>query len=330
MVISGKDKQLQRLDEKCYDIMRLAHRLNTRRNKRSQASIYQRFCDTHDLNEMPTDEWQLVRYAVYTAERVTSHGTVANYVGGIRQLQHTAGYDTPAADSPNLRLILQGIKSYLAKPVRQATPITIDMLQQISTKVDFSNQYQVCGYSALLTGFYLILRSSNLVPSSTPNFNPAEQLTRWHVGLDKEDKLAMFLIEWSKTIQHSQREMWVPVMPAKDKDVCLITVLRRYFRLMPAKPTDPLFCYYNSKKQLKALTYDQLDTLLKDWMEEIGQDKQLFSLHGLRRGGTTHAFDMGIKPEYIKMMGDWASQCFYRYIDIALNNRLQAAVKFNR
>ena len=41
-----------------------------------------------------------------------------------------------------------------------------------------------------------------------------------------------------------------------------------------------------------------------------------------------HAFDVGIQPEFIKMMGDWASQAFLHYLDIALDNRLQAAVRF--
>ena len=81
-MISGRSQLLQNLDDRCYDIMRLTHQLNTRRNKRLQATIYQRFCETHNLTERPADEWQLCRYAIYTAERVTLHGTVDNYVGG--------------------------------------------------------------------------------------------------------------------------------------------------------------------------------------------------------------------------------------------------------
>ena len=76
--------------------MKVAHRPNTRHNKHSQAAIYQRFCDLYNLVEMPADEWQLCRYAIFTADRVTSHGTVDNYVSGIRNLQHLAGFSESA------------------------------------------------------------------------------------------------------------------------------------------------------------------------------------------------------------------------------------------
>ena len=162
----------------------------------------------------------------------------------------------------------------------------------------------------------------------TANFKGTEQLTRWHVGIDQDDKMALFIIEWSKTIQHCHKELWVPVMPSTDKSVCRISNLLRYFALVSAKPSDPCFCYRNHRCQLKALMYEQLGSQLKDWVKELGEDQNKYSLHGLRRGRTSHAFDMGIKPEYIKMMGDWASTCFYRYLDITLDQRLKATVKF--
>ena len=148
------------------------------------------------------------------------------------------------------------------------------------------------------------------------------------MGIDQDDKLAMFLIQWSKMIQHCRKELWVPVMPADNKKVCLIATLKEYFEQVPAKPSDPMFCYRNKCKQLKALMYEQLAEQFKTWVKEIGMDDGKHTLHGLRCGGMTHAFQMGIKPEFIRMMGDWMPQCFFRYLDVALDDRLQAAVKF--
>ena len=141
---------------------------------------------------------------------------------GVQNLQQLAGYEVLPPSSPNLKLVMQGIKAYLAKPVKQAAPVTLGMLEEIALLVDFSNQFQLAAYFALLTGFYLILQSSNLVPVSTPKFNPREQFTRWHVGFDEDDELALLLIQWSKTIQHCRKELWVPVMAADNKKVCLI------------------------------------------------------------------------------------------------------------
>ena len=164
--------------------------------------------------------------------------------------------------------------------------------------------------------------------TSTVNFNPFEQFTRWHVEIDEEGKMAMFLIEWSKTIQHCKKELWVPVMLAANSSICLIQTLRRYFNQVVAQDADPMFCYRDDKDVLKALTYSQLSEQLKDWVKKTGRVADGHTLHGLRRGGTLHAFRMGIKLEFIKMMGDWASQCFFRYLDVTLDDRLRAAVRF--
>ena len=118
------------------------------------------------------------------------------------------------------------------------------------------------------------------------------------------------------------------MVPAKDPGVCLVATLWMYFDRVPAASGDPCFCFRNDKNQLKALTYEQLATQFKTWVKKVGRDEHRYTLHGLRRGGTSHAFDRGIKPEYIKMMGDWASSCFYRYLDIALDHCLKAAVRF--
>ena len=205
-------------------------------------------------------------------------------------MQQLASYDCPPPSSPNLKLVMQGIKAYLAKPVRQAAPVTLEMLEKITLLVDFNNSFQLSAYAALLTGFYLILRSSYSVPISTPNFDPMEQFTRWHVGIDQDDKLAMFLIQWSKMIQHCRKELWVPVMPADKRKVCLIATLKEYFQQVPAKPSDPMFCYRNKCKQLKVLMYEQLAEQFKTWVKEIGMDDGKHTLHGLRCGGMTHTF----------------------------------------
>ena len=183
----------------------------------------------HALQEFPADDWQLVRYATYTAEHVTSHGMVINYVLGVHSLQTLAGFWSPTLSSPNLKLVLDGIKAELAKPVNQATPMTLEILKEVALLVNYDNEFEHTVFAAMLTGFYLVVRSSNLVPTSTEQFNSHEQLTHWHVTLDKDLEFVLFLIEWSKNNQNYKRELWVPVKAAKDPSVCLVRVLNNYF-----------------------------------------------------------------------------------------------------
>ena len=176
---------------------------------------------------------------------------------------------------------MDGTKAYLAKPTKQVVPMTLEILAEISGMVNRQDEYQMCVYAAMLTGFYLILRCSNLVPVSTNKFNPNKQFTQWHVGIDGQDKLVMFLIEWSKTVQHCKKEMWVPVMPSKDKRVCLIHNLRQYFGLVPVSDGSPCFCFHNKEGELKALTYDQLTSQIKEWIGKTGRDGQEYTGHTL-------------------------------------------------
>ena len=68
--------------------------------------------------------------------------------------------------------------SLLAKPVKQAKPMTPGILRDIYDQVDLSDPMKMVCYTALLIGFYLFLRKNNLMPDSSDTFNPDEQLTR--------------------------------------------------------------------------------------------------------------------------------------------------------
>ena len=87
----------------------------------------------------------------------------------------------------------------------------------------------LCTYTAMLAGFYLVLRSSNLVLTSTNNFNLHEQLTRWHVGIESDLEFVIVLVEWSKNNQNYKHELWVPVKQAKDPKICLVRTLDQFF-----------------------------------------------------------------------------------------------------
>ena len=175
-----------------------------------------------------------------------------------------------------------------------------------------------------------MLRKSNLVPDSHPKFNPFEQLIRGNVAVDWNAQLLMVNLEWSKTDPHRQFGKWVPVAPAKNKCICPIWHMAMMFEVIPAQEHDPAFCYYNSKNVLKALTYDQLRKQLKKWAAMCGysEEDHKFTPHCLRRGGASHAFNSGMRPEYIKLMGDWASDAFWGYVVSNMDLWVQASVKF--
>ena len=93
------------------------------RNYRSRATNYLRFCHFYQLTAFPTNEWDLVRYACYLANGVTSYGTITGYLSSIKRLREIGRFPFPT-ELHNLKLQLIAIKYELVGPVKKAIPIT--------------------------------------------------------------------------------------------------------------------------------------------------------------------------------------------------------------
>ena len=53
-----------------------------------------------------------------------------------------------------------------------------------------------------------------------------------------------------------------------------------------------------------------------------------FSLHLLCRWGATFAFQSDMEGQMIKLLGDWASDCYKRYIDVTIDQRYDSMKTF--
>ena len=58
------------------------------------------------------------------------------------------------------------------------------------------------------------------------------------------------------------------------------------------------------------------------------QGPERFTLHFLRRRGTSHALNAGLTGEDLKLMVDWASDAYPHYLDIVLDRRVKNMVMF--
>lgn len=135
-------------------------------------------------------------------------------------------------------------------------------------------------------------------------------------------------IRWSKTLQYKQKKLLLPLIKAKYWEICPIYWLRVMVNTVRAGPQDPLFCLPSRHGAVVALVCGTLQSRLQDWIEKIGENPALFSLHCLRRGGATWAIESGLVSSDLKVMGDWASDSFMRYIDSSLQHRVDGMVKF--
>ena len=158
-------------------------------------------------------------------------------------------------------------------------------------------------WTGLLLGFYMFLHKSNLVPDTMDGFDGEHQFCRGDLNLLGPDKTMMVEIRWSKTIQHREKILRVPVLPAKNKAICPVFWVHYMVQKIPAQTGEPVLTLVCGNNRL-ALSANQLIYRFRKWLILIGEEPSIFSLHSLRRGGATFAYQSNMETEMIKLMGD--------------------------
>ena len=287
--------------------------------------MYFRFSEFYCLSPFPATEWQLVRFARYLANGVTSYDTVKQYLSKIKKLHELGKFPFPQ-DLSILKHHMRAIRRELAAEIKKAFPMTPVILKKIYNVIDLNDNVEVIAYYGLLIGFCLFLRKSNLVPDTRTTFNPKEQLTRGDVLFRKN--MVLFDVRWAKTNQYRKRDLLLPVGRARNKELCPVYWSTYIQTRIPGRSNDPLLSYLLCNEQRVVLTYDVLSRKLKKWVQLVGLDPAQFSLHSLRRGGANHALTCGLNGEDVKLMGDWRSNAYMEYIDLTLDRRVANVVKF--
>ena len=167
-------------------------------------------------------------------------------------------------------------------------------------------------------GFFLLLRKCNLVPDSTPKFDAGKQLTRNDIQFFEDH--AKVTLRWTKTRQSGNKPLSFALPCIQNSLLCPVTALKRLFALVPTDPSKSCFLRTNGT----CYTYAMLQKKLSWISDKLGLEEKLTS-HSLRSGGATMAFLAGVPSELIKILGDWKSDCYLKYIRLPLTARLAAS-----
>ena len=144
----------------------------------------------------------------------------------------------PELNDIEVRITLQGLNKTMLNPVKQAHPLTPDILLDIVAYLDLTKRYDLVFWGLLVVGFFTFFRKSNLMPDNVLNFDPRKQLTKAHVRF--EQTLAVINVTWSKTIQYRQKILEVPLFSIDNSPLCPVRVLRALTQL-PGKRGGLLF-----------------------------------------------------------------------------------------
>ena len=299
---------------------------STKRNLMSQLSAYEKFCNRYLLEYFPCNNKQLCRFGQHLTKTLQSPESVGNYMSGIRTCLALLGLEPPDVQDRQMKMFTAGLKRLMPHAIKQAEPVTPEILLKLSRVVNYRDTIETVAWAGLLLGFYMFLRKSNLVPDTMDQFNGEQQFCRKDVNLLGMDKAMMIEIRWSKTIQHKQKILRLPVLPARNKAICPVFWMHFLTCAVPGEPEDPVLALPATQKL--ALSANQLIYRFCKWLTLIGLDSTKFTLHSLHRGGATFAYQSNIEAEMIKLMGDWASDAYKRYIDVSMDKRYESMKMF--
>ncbi|CAC5385337.1 unnamed protein product [Mytilus coruscus] len=131
---------------------------------------------------------------------------------------------------------------------------------------------------------------------------------------------------WSKTIQFGERVLEIPIIKNLSSPLCAFSAFKAMCIKFPASASSPAFLVLSGRK-IKPVSYNMLQTFLKNIIEKIGLDPTRYSSHSFRRGGATWAFQCGVSSELIQLQGDWKSDAFKLYLRYGLADKLQVSSK---
>ena len=315
-------QQWSTLEEAWLQLIANSKAPGTWKNVLKHVAVYEEFTSVHNLVDWPMAKRNVCIFLTYLTLLGNSYLTVRNYFYSLNEWQQLLGHP-PMTVSGILKATLQGIKRTVASQTRQARPLSINNLLLMSELVNYASQEQVAVWAAILTGFHLMLRKSNLVPDRVQGFDMWQHLTR--ADVENTGSGLLIHLKWSKTRQAGE-EIWLPLVP-NGTPCCPVKALLQVFANCPCLPHDPLFAYRRADSKKTTVTYHTLQRWLRTWGEEVGLDPREISSHSLRRGGATTAFIQDIDVECIRAMGDWASNCYQRYIQLGMSQRRKLAAR---
>ena len=214
---------------------------STKKNLLTQLNSYQKFCNRYMLQYFPCDNRQLCRFGQHLKSTFESPDAVGNYLSGIHTMLALLGLEIPDVKDRHMQMFITGLKRTMVHAVKQAAPVTPQILLCISKVVNYRDRIEVIAWTVVLLGFYMFLRKSNLVPDAMDKFEPLHQFTRADAHLLGLGKAMMFEIRWTKTIQFREKILRVPVLPAKNSAKCPVYWMHRMVQDNPGGPLDPLF-----------------------------------------------------------------------------------------
>ena len=251
----------------------------TVRNLHSQWKSFLQFCSTFHVTPLPAAPYTVASYACYLSHNTSSYQYILNHLNAVRLLHLFNGCSVNALDPFDVTLTKRGLKRLLGVQSRQKHPITPKILMDIRRHLDTSLPSHSALWALFCTAFFSFLRKSNLAVAEAGSFDPSRHLTRQDIKFTP--CVAFLRIRWTKTLQHKEGILIIPLPSIPGSAICPVSALGNYFTLVPASSTAPLFCLPMAFG-CRPITFSTFSSCLKRLISALGLDPDNYSPHSFR------------------------------------------------
>ena len=299
---------------------RSAFAVGTFKNLHCQWVKYLRFCSYFRLVAFPANTSILSWYAQYLSCSLRAHTSIVAYLAGVKTLHKMLNHSTTGFTGFHLKLTMLGLRRNNKHVTKRARPITPAILRAIHSQLNLSLTQDIIFWGICLLAFFLMFRKSNLIPDTKNGFDPTRQLRRTDVTIQGES--AVVGIRWAKNEQFSRELLTFPLPRLPGSVLCPVTAVKNILSIVPGHPAQHLFALPDGT----SFSYRNFQQKLRETLLQAGfDDVTSFSSHSFRRGSTTFSFLCGIPSAVIRVLGNWRSDCYLKYIEFPLETRTAAS-----
>ena len=314
------EKQRRQLYERAVNSQSNAYAKKSFINNMNFWVIYLRFSLYFSMVTFPASAEVLIGFSQFLAENVKSMATVKAGLSAVKKLHLLMGQSIAAFSDYVLQLTLMGLSRGSSHITKQARPITPEILLKIFNQLDLNNFDDAIFWAVCIMAFFLLFRKSNLIPDKKFGFDPRRQL-KWSDLVYTGENIIVG-IRWSKTDQFGRDLKTYPLPVIESSNLCPLKALNAVLKFYSPDQNSHVFALPEGG----SYTYRSFQRKLRVVLEAAGvHGAGDYSSHSFRRGGATFAYLCGVPSEVIKLLGNWRSDCYLKYLHLPLEIMMAAS-----
>ena len=193
--------------------MGLYYAAGSRRNVVSHLRQFSYFCVAFNQPFLPATRYGLLGF-IELMSRTCGYDHLQHVLASIKFLHDFKGLHYEG-DSFEFTVLLKGMQRKLSRSVKQALPITPEILLLMYEFVDLNDPDQLAHWTAFLFCLRLLYRKSSIAPESLTKFNPTTGLSREKAIIS--DGVILVFQNFSKTNQFMATNRVVPLVPGNEQ-----------------------------------------------------------------------------------------------------------------